>query len=858
MLKRIVSYLKWPKKVCIVNENNLLDLRWQEYLANKDIQIYKELVSAYDEFPYNEKLFAIMSSNIFSEQVYKYVFLFQSFFKNMDIFDEFDQLNRAKTSNTYKSTIAKFVSDILNIRELIISECDNEHINELLLKEQFSLNTFKSLENILSFTSIEKVKILESNAISIFDDVDVLQSNGSNIFDACFIRFANTKRRIYIISLETPIDAFYFPASGLILKSTQCRFEIASRAKKLNHYFFSNYEKFIDEWNLPHKSTILSYLIRDKRPYHVIADELSGYFQTQELLSKKLNLCLLPRSSFFEYYELVKDSKKVLSDKLQESGKNIVFFSNYFRLQECETSEKYKQWLINSASSIYAKELKYLTENRAKKIWLGITGGEKRVWIEEKESLIEVINYFKNKYNNVHFVFDGYTNSYDDNQNTQKYIDQHIAILNYIIQETGLSDVDFTSVIGAHVLKKVAIGSLCSFHISTGTPSTWISKICKIPGIAHGNYGMLKNIKMVTDSKSIIVVPRDKIVEEGLNIEAQNVSNRWDFINYSIKSHDIIHLIEHSWCIDKSALIKSAQEAMNYEKYELALKLWETILKDSEKWDKDHVAGKLQCLYKLSRREEIEVFEETIKNQFKTYRNITHLLKSASFFGNPSVKIIKDVRDGYRIIDCNTNILSDVVFITFGTVSSRHDHIPFAHPFLINQGFKHIHVAQYKGTQYQNLSLEMFYNDLSEIIDKYSYRFTYGASLGGYAALYYAISINAKAIAASPRLPLHPLNKRWENVLWTKGSHYDEYDFRHLNLLKESIPSMNPTVILDSDDMIDSNFYNYYIAKVFSDCELIDVKGSGHASLRALLKDGTLKTFITDQVTKYKLKKEEK
>jgi hypothetical protein len=849
MFKKIVEYLKRDKRICL-NENNFIDLGWQEYTAKKDILLYKQFMNEYEKLSRDEKLSIIMTSEIFSEQVYKSLFLFQNFFNNIDIANS---LSKEKTSNTYKSTIAKFVSDLLNVREIVISECANSSINELLLQEHLYPESLNNMEQILSLTSVEKIKFIESNTMNLFDKDDVFYSNGSHIFDACFIRLFNKKRRLYAISLETPIDAFYFPVSGVIIKSAQCRFEIASRVRKLNHYFFGDYERFVDDWTLPYENITLSYLIRDKRPYHVIADELSGYFYMCDSLNKNLELSLLSRSTFFEHDLLIKSSKNILSDRLQETGRNVIFFSSYYRLQECEFSEKYTQWLINSACQIYNEEIENLAKNDSIKIWLGITGGEKRVWIEEKESLVKVIKYFQNKYKNVQFVFDGYTNSYDHNQNTQKYINEHLTILNEIVIQTGLSQSEFISVIGAQILKKIAIGSLCSFHISTGTPSTWISKICKIPGIAHGNYGMLKNIRMVTDSKSIIVVPKEKITEIGINTDAKNVSDRWDFVNYSILPETIIELFEQHLFFDKNQLIKSAKEAMNVENYDSALHLWDVILTNSGKNDRNHMTEKLKCLHKLSKKNEIEIYEEKLRKEFKSYRNLEHLIKSASFFGNPNVKVVKDVQDSYRIIDCNTKTIANIVFITFGTVSSRHDHIPFAYPFLINQGFRHIHVAQYKGTQYQNLSREAFYDDLSKIISDNDCVFTYGASLGGYAALYYAPVINAKAIAASPRLPLHPLNKVWENILWTKGSDYDEYPFKHIDLLKNERCDINPTVILDTEDRLDGHFYNEYISKVFLTCELFDLKGSGHASLRALMKNGTLKAFIIDQVNKYTL-----
>src|SRR5690606_24823440 len=130
------------------------------------------------------------------------------------------------------------------------------------------------------------------------------------------------------------------------------------------------------------------------------------------------------------------------------------------------------------------------------------------------------------------------------------------------------------------------------------------------------------------------------------------------------------------------------------------------------------------------------------------------------------VEIIEEVDGGYRIVDCNSSHASEVLFITFDKVSSHIDHIPFEYPFISNNGYKHIHVAQFRRTSYQRLSLEAFRDVLEPHINKYKYIFTYGPSLGGYAAIYYASVIGAHAIAGSPRLPLHPENLKFKNILW--------------------------------------------------------------------------------------------
>lgn len=240
-----------------------------------------------------------------------------------------------------------------------------------------------------------------------------------------------------------------------------------------------------------------------------------------------------------------------------------------------------------------------------------------------------------------------------------------------------------------------------------------------------------------------------------------------------------------------------------------------------------------------------------VRKKFANYRNIDHLVSSATFFGSSKTGVIADEIGSYRVIDCNTDYefcnKNDVLFITFGKVSSHVDHVPFGFPFLVKQGYKHIHVATQRRTSYQKLSLETFYDLFKDIIPKYEHVFFYGASLGAYAAVYYASLFQCFVIAGSPRLPIFPENRKFS--AWKENSNWDEIEMAHKDLSELECAIKEVFVIFDNFDPVDSNFVFNYIFKLKCRSWSLDmIKGSGHATLAKLLAQDQLKSTINGYV----------
>ncbi|MGP5144141.1 hypothetical protein ACTXKF_17315 [Vreelandella alkaliphila] len=166
----------------------------------------------------------------------------------------------------------------------------------------------------------------------------------------------------------------------------------------------------------------------------------------------------------------------------------------------------------------------------------------------------------------------------------------------------------------------------------------------------------------------------------------------------------------------------------------------------------------------------------------------------------------------------------DVTFFVFNGVGSTKNNIPFGLGYLLKKGFNVVACYQDNHTQYQYLSRELLYNAVEGIICNKKV-FTYGASLGGYCAIYYAGVLGATAIAAAPRNSAHPL------ILKDKKSRFWGLEFKHEKTLPPISKDKEVYVFLDPYHLSDVFFYRRYVQAACPAANLIEVPHAGHEVL---------------------------
>lgn len=197
--------------------------------------------------------------------------------------------------------------------------------------------------------------------------------------------------------------------------------------------------------------------------------------------------------------------------------------------------------------------------------------------------------------------------------------------------------------------------------------------------------------------------------------------------------------------------------------------------------------------------------------------------------------------DDYQITlhNCEAKKANKVV-VTFGGQPSGLRNTGFGTDFVLSMGFDTIHVAQKFGTQYQGLSVNNFYDVIAPRLDNWDDIVCYGSSLGGYAALYYGGSIDARCIAAAPMLPA------WRPL---KIPAYKDLEMKHLEMLDVPASKHNPVVIFDPCVSRDLYLIENMVRPVYPNLREIRVPYAGHTVLVTLSQARLLRPIIENLIT---------
>lgn len=192
--------------------------------------------------------------------------------------------------------------------------------------------------------------------------------------------------------------------------------------------------------------------------------------------------------------------------------------------------------------------------------------------------------------------------------------------------------------------------------------------------------------------------------------------------------------------------------------------------------------------------------------------------------------------DDYRItFHAAANKPSDTLVITFGGLPAGLESDGFGTDFCLVHGYDTIYTSQRINTQYQGLSLEDFQAAVAPKAAEYEKVVCYGPSLGGYAALYYGGSVNARIIVAGPVLPAWPhlRNRKCADVVITHRALTDVPKTEHA-----------PVVVYDPMVVSDKNNIETLVQDAYPNMTKVEVPFAGHPVLVSLAKARVLRPFI--------------
>lgn len=195
-----------------------------------------------------------------------------------------------------------------------------------------------------------------------------------------------------------------------------------------------------------------------------------------------------------------------------------------------------------------------------------------------------------------------------------------------------------------------------------------------------------------------------------------------------------------------------------------------------------------------------------------------------------------DIGENHRITLHLFNPNSDKILICFpprggGRMAKRGFGTLLCEKYAWNQ----IYVDKTRHSEFRHLSLSKFYDAVSPYLRGMDV-ISYGSSIGGYAALYFGGTINARILAASPRNSSHPI---------LSGNLDNTDNFNHIKYLSE-VPasSHSPYILYDTRQAKDHRMVENWVLPAYPTAKIIDIPNSGHRSLEKLKKSGTLSTMI--------------
>lgn len=231
-----------------------------------------------------------------------------------------------------------------------------------------------------------------------------------------------------------------------------------------------------------------------------------------------------------------------------------------------------------------------------------------------------------------------------------------------------------------------------------------------------------------------------------------------------------------------------------------------------------------------------------IRKRYRRY-DVTSMLQrleqQRSAYGKIDQEVLACESGAYKITHLKHKDPSSTVVVTFGVIHSDFISTPFGFPFITEQGFDHIHVAQERFTFYQLLDLDVFLGAVGGICRGKNV-VAYGSSLGAYAAFYFGGPLGAKILAASPRNSVDDCigMKYWSHVKW-----------RHRKISDHETSSEKPVVFWDPEtDKRDQVYLQERILPAYPELEIIAIPHGGHATFKYLQHKKILKEVFLSVV----------
>lgn len=200
-------------------------------------------------------------------------------------------------------------------------------------------------------------------------------------------------------------------------------------------------------------------------------------------------------------------------------------------------------------------------------------------------------------------------------------------------------------------------------------------------------------------------------------------------------------------------------------------------------------------------------------------------------------KVLSDTPD-YRIVYHPAENKSEKLVITFSTRAEKIGFSGFGTQDAVSLGYDTIFVSSHHKLMHRNLDIDT----LEAIVSKVAAGrdiVAFGADTGAYAALYYGGKLNAKILAFSPRLPVHP---------YLSSKTDDSYrNLKHVVDLKDvALSDHRPVVVYDPLEDMDAKFFEEWVSPAYPDATVYLTPMAGHNVIGQMKDSGTYDLAIAE------------
>jgi hypothetical protein len=193
------------------------------------------------------------------------------------------------------------------------------------------------------------------------------------------------------------------------------------------------------------------------------------------------------------------------SDIFQKSISDNLFV---LQLSAYRLSEIFCKYIAMISQSLYFKnlptavlKLKKLRETGTPIMCINLRT-DKRVWINQRDGLLTLIQSTMNHYPDLCVIFDGYT-SLDESEMTPdiaRNVEEQTQIVNYIAAK---SSCNFINVIGLPLLEKIGAISHCNLYVLGYGAAITVPYILRLPTVIHSSAAHAINQKIENESQLI-------------------------------------------------------------------------------------------------------------------------------------------------------------------------------------------------------------------------------------------------------------------------------------------------------------------------------------------------------------------